>query len=639
VFVFSWTDEWNRGGFDIHDWDFGLVDRQRRPKMALAAVRKAFGELPFPRATTWPRVSVIVCTYNGETTLPECFEGLKRLDYPDFEVIVVNDGSTDGTDELTRSHGFRLISTANQGLGAARNIGLEAADGEIVAYIDNDACPDPHWLKHLAYAFMRSSHAAVGGPNIPPPDDDDVAECVANAPGGPIHVLLSDREAEHIPGCNMAFRKSALEAIGGFDPQFRIAGDDVDICWRLHHDGCTIGFAPGAVVWHRRRGSIRGYFKQQFEYGKAEALLERKWPARYNRAGHLAWAGRVYGNGTARSLRRRRWKIYYGTWGTGLFQSVYQRAPGTLASLPLMPEWYLVIAMLLGLSAIGLAWQPLLIAALPLLVVASGALALDCVIGGARPMFARARLSRLKDLKLRSITSWLYALQPLARLSGRLRYGLAPWRRRQGARLALPRPRTTRMWSERWQSPDERLRRIDAALRRISGTVVAGGDYDRWDVEVRGGLLGSSRTRMTIEEHGAGRQLVRIQCWPHGSRLGFAVNVLIAALAVVAAIDGAILASVLLGSTALLLAVSAAVDCAASAGIVQKVLLEISDEGPDGIRIERLGEPQLAPELGPEPESDAAIDGERDEPANGRARRRLPSDLVYHGFEGAEDED
>ena len=62
---------------------------------------------------------------------------------------------------------------------------------------------------------------------------------------------------------------------------------------------------------------MRGYLKQQYEYGKAEALLERKWPERYNRAGHLAWAGRVYGNGAAQGSRPRRWKIYYGTWGHG----------------------------------------------------------------------------------------------------------------------------------------------------------------------------------------------------------------------------------------------------------------------------------------------------------------------------------
>ena len=182
--------------------------------------------------------------------------------------------------------------------------------------MDADARPDPHWLCHLATAFLKSSHAGIGGPNIPPLDDGATAECVANAPGGPIHVLLSDEIAEHIPGCNMAFWKTSLDAIGGFDPQFRIAGDDVDICWRLQDQGWTVGFSPGAVVWHHRRGCVRGYLKQQFEYGKAEALLERKWPERYNRMGHLAWAGRVYGAPLEKVLGGR-WKIYYGTWGTG----------------------------------------------------------------------------------------------------------------------------------------------------------------------------------------------------------------------------------------------------------------------------------------------------------------------------------
>ena len=323
TFVFAWTDEWYRGGFEIDDWAFGLVDRDRQPKQALEAVGRAFAETPFATSASWPKVSVVVCTYNNEGTLHDCFDGLRALEYPEYEVIVVNDGSTDRTDEITREYGFRLISTENRGLANARNAGLNAATGEIVAYTDADARPDPHWLAHLATAFQKGSHVGIGGPNIPPPGCTEVADCVASAPGGPIHVLLSDDIAEHIPGCNMAFRKWSLEAIGGFDPQFRIAGDDVDICWRLQEQGWTVGFSPGAVVWHHRRDRVRGYFKQQYEYGKAEALLERKWPERYNRAGHLAWAGRVYGNGSSKARGLRRWKIYYGTWGQGLFQSVY----------------------------------------------------------------------------------------------------------------------------------------------------------------------------------------------------------------------------------------------------------------------------------------------------------------------------
>ena len=119
----------------------------------------------------------------------------------------MDDGSTDSTAEIAREYPFRLITTKNRGLSSARNTGFQAATGEIVAYIDDDAYPTSEWLKYLATTFTTTDHAAVGGPNLSPPTDGFVADCVAHAPGGPIHVLLSDREAEHIPGCNMAIRK------------------------------------------------------------------------------------------------------------------------------------------------------------------------------------------------------------------------------------------------------------------------------------------------------------------------------------------------------------------------------------------------------------------------------------------------
>jgi GT2 family glycosyltransferase len=583
VFVFSWTDEWHRGGAEIQDWDFGLVDRTREPKPALLAVRNAFAELPFPNSVSWPRISVIVCTYNGEQTLRSCFEGLKRLDYPAYEVIVVNDGSTDATAEITRSYGLRLISTENQGLANARNEGLRAATGEIVAYIDSDAYPDPHWLSHLAVSFMKSSHAGVGGPNIPPPDGGHVAACVANAPGGPTHVLLSDREAEHIPGCNMAFRKASLDVIGGFDPQFRVAGDDVDICWRLQDQGWTVGFSPGALVWHHRRDHVRAYLKQQNEYGKAEALLERKWPERYNRVGHLSWAGRVYGNGAAKKLAWRRWKIYYGQWGTGLFQSVYQRVPGPLASLPLVPEWYLVLAALAALSVLGVLWAPLLLA-LPLLVLATSALVFEAVIGAARASFAHASGSRLATVRCRATTALLYMLQPLARLAGRLSYGLAPWRRRSVSALAVPMPRTSSIWCERWKSPEDRLQRVESELRQEGLVVRHGSEYDRWDLRVRGGILGATRIRMAVEEHGSGRQLVLYRSWPKLSRGGLVLPALFAALSLGAALDGASVAGAVLGAISLFLAGYAIRDCGTATGIVLRVINRQAQESESDAR-------------------------------------------------------
>jgi hypothetical protein len=91
--VFAWTDEWHRGGYDILDWNFGLTTRERIPKLSLTVVRRAFTELPFPAQGPWSRISVVVCSYNGARTLRDTLEGLARLDYPDYEMIVVNDGS------------------------------------------------------------------------------------------------------------------------------------------------------------------------------------------------------------------------------------------------------------------------------------------------------------------------------------------------------------------------------------------------------------------------------------------------------------------------------------------------------------------------------------------------------------------
>ena len=450
--------------------------------------------------------------------------------------IVVSDGSTDSTPDIARRYGAQVIETEPGGLARARNTGLAAASREIVAYLDDDASPDSQWLRYLAHSFMSGDFAGVGGPNLAPPEDGRVAQCVAHAPGGPTHVLISDREAEHIPGCNMAFLAECLRAIDGFDPQYRAAGDDVDICWRLRERGWRLGFSPGAVVWHHRRDTVRGYFEQQRGYGKAEALLERKWPERYSAGGHVTWAGRLYGNGAAQHRGLGRWHVYYGAWGSGLFQSIYQ-TNNSLLVLPLMPEWYLVIAAFALLSAGALVWTPLWLAQ-PLLVLAVLALLADTVLAANRACFPGTFRSG-ELLRLRALTATLYLLQPLARLSGRLVEGLTPWRWRGPARAAVPLPRTTWSWSEHWQSQEDRVRALCAGLREAGAVVLSGGDYDRWDLEVRGGLLGSSRARVAVEDHGAGRQLVRLHWWPRFSRLGLTLSAVCAVLLTVAAVTHA----------------------------------------------------------------------------------------------------
>ena len=582
AFVFAWTDEWHRGGDDIEDWDFGLTNRRREPKPALAAVRQATTELPFAKCVAWPRMSVVVCSYNGARTIRDTLNGLVELDYPDLEVIVVDDGSTDDTALIAREYPVRVISTPNRGLSNARNTGLRAATGEIVAYIDDDAWPDPDWLRYVAWTFLTSDHVAVGGPNLPPPGDGLIADAVALSPGGPIHVLLTDREAEHVPGCNMAFKKSALEAIGGFDPRFRTAGDDVDVCWRLTAREWTIGFHPAALVWHHRRNSIRTYWKQQAGYGRAEALLAGKWPEKHNGAGHASWSGRLYGPGrVARLLQRGR--IYQGSWGTALFQSLYERTPGPLTSFLSMPEWWFVVPMLAVLGLLGFEWTPLR-TAWPLFGLALGAPLARAIVAARRAHLPIAYVSPRDRVRLRSVIALLHVLQPIARLVGRVKHGLTLWRRRGVPALVTPRARTVASWSEHWRAPTERLAALESWLREQGQTVVRGGDWDRWDLELRQGWLAAARLLAGTEEHGRGRQLTRFRVWPRWSRFAVASVSVTAGLAVGATAAHAWFDASLFAAGAVGLVLRALTDYGGAAQLLNEAIHELATDSETWVR-------------------------------------------------------
>jgi len=572
VCVFSWTDEWHRGGCEIEDWDFGLTRRDRSPKLALDTVRRVFAEVPFSVSANWPRISVIVCTYDGSHKwLAECFRHLRKIDYPNYEVIVVDDGSTSQFTDCVRDYGFRLLRTPNSGLGSARNTGLSAATGEIVAYIDDDAYPDRDWLKYLATVFLDSEFVGVGGPNLPPYDDGWVADCVANSPGGPIHVMLTDREAEHIPGCNMAFRRSSLLEIGGFDERFRVAGDDVDACWSLQKRNWKLGFSSAAVVWHHRRNLVRRYLKQQCGYGRAEALLEKKWPEKYNSAGHVSWAGRVYGNGFL-TIIPRAGRIYQGIWGSATFQRLYGPAPGLLSSLILMPEWFLVVGLLFLLTGLGYGWRPLLLAA-PLLLFALGASATHAIASGLRASRTGMARNFLERVRLMCATTLLHFLQPLARLFGRVRWGLAPWRWVKPETPTFPRAHSIVLWSEVWRAAQHRLEGVEAALKKLA-VVRRGGVFDAWDLETCSGLLGSARLRVVAEEHGQGKQLVRWKILPKCSAIGLAVLATLVAISIGAGTARAWTASVTVGVIGVVLGLSMLQECEAATALALRAIRE-----------------------------------------------------------------
>ncbi len=323
--VYAWSDRWWNAGAEVLDWDFGLVDRQGTAKPALAAVAT-------PPAANSPHspnpnvgFTVIVCTRNGRQRIGRCLTALEKLTGSGHELLVVDDGSSDGTADYVsaRFPQVRLVCSPPVGLSAARNLGAAAAIGGIFAFTDDDCEPDPEWLERLRRVFADGRFEAVGGPNLPPRPQNWEEAVVCAAPGAPSHVMLDDEEAEHLPGCNLAVTRAAFETIGGFDPVFLTAGDDVDFCWRLRDAGCRLGFAAGAFVWHWRRPSMRLFLRQQLGYGRAERLLLAKHPHRFSPRGGARWDGFVYGGGPVRAVGEA--LIYHGPMGLAGYQSVMNR--------------------------------------------------------------------------------------------------------------------------------------------------------------------------------------------------------------------------------------------------------------------------------------------------------------------------
>jgi GT2 family glycosyltransferase len=551
TFVFAWTDEWFTGGHLIEDWAFGLVDLERHPKPAFYEVSGRYkGVLP-PPLPRYPRVSVVVCSYNAERTMEACLLSLETLDYPDYEVIVVNDGSTDRTLEIAERFPFcRIISQPNKGLSAARNVGAEAATGEIVAYTDSDCVADPDWLTYLVAKMETSNLAACGGPNFPPPEDNLVPAAVAVSPGGPTHVLISDEVAEHIAGCNMAFRRDALLALGGFDPVYRAAGDDVDICWRFQDAGHTIGFSPAAIVWHFRRNTVGAYLKQQRGYGKAEALVYAKHPFRFNLFGQAKWLGRIYGDLSAALLLSRKPVIYSGAFGRGLFQTMYEPPSSLTSLLPLTFEWSLAALLLAPAGIIVGGWFWLL--TVPL--VATWAL---CVNGAMKapidPRFAGA--------KARGLVALLIYLAPLLRGWERLKWrvktmqaedhvGLPPVEQR--ARIDWPvRTFTLCYWNEFAGEKEALLAGLMDFLLPQKYFVVPDTGWSKWDLKISRGLWSRAFITVCAENHGGPKRLLRVRC---AMRMSSPARVLLRGCATLAA-AGLILGSPIVAVSFLVLGV------------------------------------------------------------------------------------
>lgn len=524
VVAYSWTDEWHTGGAEIVDWQFGLVSRDRRSKPAFRAVQQVYRWSGPPAPVSAPRISVVICAYNAGATIEACLGSLRALRYPRFEVVVVDDGSTDTTGAVAdavaaEDSRFRVVHQPNRGLSVARNVGLHAATGGIVAYTDADCIVDPDWLAHLARTFQRTGAAAVGGLNIPEVGESRIAACIAAAPGWPTHVLVDDDVAEHVPGCNMAFRREALIAIGGFDPVYVTAGDDVDVCWKLLDRGQSIRFTSAAFVWHVARRSVRAYLRQQRGYGRAEGLLFPRHTHRFNGWRNPRWAGVIYHRGSPRTTWGREW-VYHGPFGTAAYQMLYGTGSGGPWHLVTTLEWQLAAALLLAGGLLSL----------PLAALGAGGLGLS--VARAVRFAARARLPRARDRwRSRVAVAGLAYLQPLVRglASHRVLARAARRAAAQAPRGGLPGDASASGFRRRWavwtDSGLHRLAVLEACLadlRRAAIPVNVPVPDDRRDVVVFFGPWVVAHIRSMEELHGGPKRLIRLDVAARPSGLGLA---------------------------------------------------------------------------------------------------------------------
>ena len=239
-----------------------------------------------------PLISVVVATRERTRSLTACLDSLARLDYPNFEVVVVdNDPVTDDTASLVSSRpepNLRYAREPRRGLANAHNCGLEQAAGAIVAFTDDDVIVDRKWLAEIARAFRADTDVACVTGLIMPGElqtqaqlqlethaasgkgfEQQVFDCGKHRPDDPLFPFTVGQVGS---GANMAFSRDSLREIGGFDPATGVGtvsrgGDELAAFFSVLAAGHALVYQPGALIWHHHRRDQASLTNQAYGYG------------------------------------------------------------------------------------------------------------------------------------------------------------------------------------------------------------------------------------------------------------------------------------------------------------------------------------------------------------------------------------
>jgi glycosyltransferase involved in cell wall biosynthesis len=224
------------------------------------------------------KISVIVPTYNRRNLLEQTLNSLFRQDYSEYEIIVVSDGSTDGTNEylqqLANEGKIRYFYHENCGLAATRKAGLTYASGEVIAFTDDDCVVPNHWLTSIAQHFNEEGVAGVGGSTRTGNPDNIFAVATDVMQNYFKEVINIDGVAvPFFTGNNVAYKRTVLDTVGGPDPRFRMGAEDRDLTFRVAQTGEKLLYDPHLVVEHYNDSTFWKFLKHQYDFGRGSYLF------------------------------------------------------------------------------------------------------------------------------------------------------------------------------------------------------------------------------------------------------------------------------------------------------------------------------------------------------------------------------
>jgi cellulose synthase/poly-beta-1,6-N-acetylglucosamine synthase-like glycosyltransferase len=230
-----------------------------------------------------PFVSIIIPAFNSEATIKDLLESLTLLDYDKdcLEIILVDGGSTDRTREIAKNYPVQVIVENRRGINVARNAGVKSSKGEILVFTDSDCIVPKDWIRKIVDDFRDESVGCLGGSAVR--YQDNFLSRYADTSVVPVLRRFRKREIlnnvklllRYPAGCNMAFRREAMEKAGLFNEEIHYGFDEDDLAERICRLGYKMLLDPEVTVWHKHRRSLRKLLKQFFNYGRGGALLIR----------------------------------------------------------------------------------------------------------------------------------------------------------------------------------------------------------------------------------------------------------------------------------------------------------------------------------------------------------------------------